>query len=151
MTDDQHELRVDRDVLTAIDDAFAHDLAPTPPQLTQFAVDALQWRLLDDELAVVTYDSRTDELVGIRGASTMRHAVRFEGLGISVAVSVLETSIVVSIEPAGTYQCRLEGPRTSLDTATDEHGQLAVSDEPLPLRLIVDAGEGRVVSPWITG
>lgn len=148
---DERDLPIDRAVVIAIRDALDRDLAPIPPQLTQFAFDAFQWRLLEDELAAVTFDSSTNELVGIRGTATMRHSMRFEGQGISAAVHVLDTSIVVSIEPAGAYRCRLEGPLVSLDTHTDEHGQLAASQSQLPLRLIVELAQGRFVSPWITG
>lgn len=137
--------------MLALKDAFDDESDSIPNDLTQFALDAFQWRLIDEELAAITFDSANEELVGIRGTATLRHSMRFEGSGIAVAVSMMESSVVVSIEPAATYQCRIEGPRVALDVETDEHGQLAVSHSQLPIRLIVDVDGGRFVTPWITG
>src|SRR5262245_55023524 len=104
--------------MLALRDAYDDESDPIPNDLTQFALDAFQWRLIDEELAAITFDSATEELVGIRGTATLRHSMRFEGSGIAVAVSMMESSVVVSIEPTSTYHCRIEGPRVALDVDT---------------------------------
>src|SRR4051794_2203008 len=135
----------------ALDDAFEIDLEPIPSELSRFAVEAFQWRLLEEELASITFDSATDDLVGIRGTGTLRHAMRFEGNGIAVSINVTETTVVASIEPAAVYACQIEGPQTNLSVRSDERGQFAVSNRQLPIRVVVQIpGGGRFVTPWIT-
>ena len=148
---EQEDLWMDGEVAAALDEAFEDELDPIPSQLTQFALEAFQWRLVDDELAAITFDSAVDELVGVRGTATLRHSMRFEGGGIAVSMSVTDASFVAAIEPAAEYLCHVEGPQTNLDVRSDENGQLAVSQTQLPLRLIVELPTGRVVTPWITG
>ncbi len=148
---EQEDLQMDAEVAAALNDVFDDELEPIPSHLTQFALEAFQWRLVDDELAAITFDSLTDELVGVRGTATLRHSMRFEGSGIAVSMSVTDTSFVAAIEPPAEYLCRVEGPQTSLDVRTDENGQLAVSHTQLPLRLIVELPTGRLVTPWVTG
>jgi hypothetical protein len=143
---------MEREVAMALHDAFEADLDPIPAALSQFAFDALQWRLIDEELAAITFDSSTDELVGIRGTATLRHAMRFEGGGIAVSVSVTDSAFVASIEPPAVYSCRIEGPQTHVDVRSDEHGQFAIGHSQLPVRLVIELeGGGLFVSPWITG
>jgi len=142
---------MEREVAMALNEAFDLDLEPIPAELSRFAVEAFQWRLLEEELAAITFDSATDELVGIRGTGTLRHAMRFEGNGIAVSINVTDTTVVASIEPAAVYSCHIEGPQTDIAVVSDERGQFAVSNGQLPLRLVVEIpGGGRFVTPWIT-
>lgn len=140
--------RLNDALVSAVNDAFATD--PIPTELTQFAFDAFSWRVVDDELAAITFDSATTELVGIRGTSTLRHTVQFEGRGISVSVVMSDSSLVASIDPAGVYRCLIEGPHGAAEAVTDEDGEFVIDRPRLPLRVVVDTEVGRLVSPWIT-
>jgi hypothetical protein len=142
---------MEREVAMALEDAFEAELGPIPRELSQFAFDALQWRLLDEELAAITFDSATDELVGIRGTATLRHALRFEGRGIAVSISVTDEGVVGSIEPPASYSLRIEGPQRRISVRTDDRGQFATSQSQLPLRVVVEVDGGNFVSPWVTG
>jgi hypothetical protein len=139
----------DDPIIAAIADAF--DTGPVPDDLSRFAINALTWRVVDDELAALTFDSATDELIGIRGTSTQRRSVTFDGRGVVVSVTISDASLVGSIEPPATYRCIVEGPRASAHVTTDDDGQLVMADCALPLRLVVETTAGRLVSPWITG
>ncbi len=141
--------RLNDALVSAVNDAFETD--PIPRDLTQFALDAFAWRVIDEELAAITYDSATTELVGIRGTASQRHSFRFEGRGVAVSVSLSGISVVVSVEPAGRYSCRIESPSSVTDTVSDDEGQFVVDHRPLPVRVVVETPAGRLVSPWIIG
>ncbi len=149
ITVDEPELAIDTALVDALNDAF--DADSIPPELSAFALDAIKWRVLDDELAALTFDSSTSELVGIRGVATQRVSLRFEGRGISVSVSLSDASIVASIEPPQVYDCLIEGPHVVIVANSDENGEIAVDECPLPLRLVVETPLGRLISPWMTG
>ncbi len=136
-------------LVEAINDAFDQD--GVPPELTQFALAAISWRVVDDELAALTYDSATSDLVGVRGTSTQRHSLRFEGRGISVSVTLTGSSLLASVEPHAIYDYVVEGPGVSIAGMSDDVGQIEVDQCALPVRIIVNAPAGRLVSPWITG
>lgn len=135
-------------LVAALNDAF--ETEPIPAALTRFAFDAFSWRLVDDELAEITFDSASTDLVGIRGTSTQRHTMQFEGAGLSVSVMLSDTSLVASIEPAGVHRCSIESPHGVTETSTDDDGEVVIDLPRLPLRIAIDTGVGRLVSPWIT-
>ncbi len=137
-------------MLAAIADAFDVDLAPLPAHLQRFATEAFQWRSIDDELALVTFDGAVDELVGARGSGTAL-AVRFEARGIAVEVARTGSSMVIAIEPDGVYRCTVDGPDVAIEAETDTDGALVTGPVPLPLRVTIHTDHGRVVGPWITG
>lgn len=139
---------LDAAVVAAVNDAFATDQIPS--ELTRFAFDAFSWRVIDDELAAVTFDSATTELVGIRGTSTQRHTVQLEGRGIVISVVLSDSSLVASLDPAGIHRCLVEGPHGATEAFTDQDGEVVFDRPRLPLRLIVETNAGRLVSPWIT-
>ncbi|MEO6125917.1 MAG: hypothetical protein ABIR32_19630 [Ilumatobacteraceae bacterium] len=140
--------RVNAALVSAVNDAF--DTDPISAELTQFAFDAFSWRVIDDELAAITFDSATTDLVGIRGTSTQRHTVQFEGRGVSISVVLSDSSLVTSIDPAGIHRCLVEGPHGATESFTDEDGEFVIDRPRLPLRVVVETDAGRVVSPWIT-
>lgn len=138
-------------VLRAVDDAFETDLPPIPAALTRFAEETIEWRHLDDELAAVVFDSSMDRLAGVRGAATERKTLRFKGSGLVVSFSLVDESVIASIEPPARYDCWIEGPDVSTHVMTDDSGQLASDRCPLPVRLAVQLDHTRFVSPWIIG
>jgi len=140
--------RINDELVSALNDAY--DTDPIPAELSQFAFDAFAWRLVDDELATITFDSATTELVGIRGTSTQRHSVQFEGRGVSVSLVMSDTSLVASVDPAGVHRCLIEGPQVATEVFTDDDGEFVIDRPHLPLRLVVETTASRLVSPWIT-
>lgn len=141
----------DADIVIILRDAFETDLEPIPHELSHFAIDAFAWRLIDDELATITFDSDSSELVGVRGTASQRRSVTFQGRGLTVSVSLSDTSVVASIEPPASYLVRVQGYEAEVELRSDDSGQVAVADYPVPLRLVIESGGGRLVSPWIIG
>ncbi len=139
----------DDDMVIRLRDAYEADLGDVPADLSRFAIDALQWRVVDDELAVITFDSSANELAGVRGSAGQRRSITFNGRGLTISVSMSAASVVASIDPPGSYAVSIEGYETDIELRSDDSGQVAVSDYPVPLRFVVDAGNGRLVSPWL--
>ena len=46
----------DADIVIILREAFETDLEPIPHELSHFAIDAFAWRLIDDELATITFE-----------------------------------------------------------------------------------------------
>jgi hypothetical protein len=149
MTDDFGSA-AERRTMRSISDLYDAESGPVPAALTQFALDAFRWRDLDAQLASITFDSATDQLVGVRGTAE-RHLVRYSGAGLTVSLSLADASLTVMIEPAGEYHCRIEGPDVAVSMDSDEAGQLSLDDCPLPLRLVVENDPRRLMTPWLIG
>lgn len=150
MSDDTFFEDLDDALVLALADAF--EAEPIPAELTEFAMRALSWRVVDDELATLTFDSATGELIGIRGTTTQRQSLTFEGRGLSVSVTVSEASLVAAIDPPAVHVVSIESPSgPAIEIATGPDGELVVETPTLPVRLVVQGRDGRLVSPWITG
>ncbi|MDJ0771711.1 MAG: hypothetical protein QNJ12_23190 [Ilumatobacter sp.] len=142
------------ELLDLIDDAF--DPGPVPPTLTSVARDAFAWRRADAELATILFDSRTDELVGVRGTATDRTSMRFGTDDGVVRLHLTAATLIVMLDPPRSVVCRIatddgEGRRSTTEHRTDELGELAIDAPELPLRLEVELPSGTVVTPWVTG
>jgi hypothetical protein len=150
VTDELADMAHD-DVLVRIADAFEHGLDPIPERLTAAANAAFTWRLADEELAELLFDSMSDELVGVRGSSSGRRSFRYASGEFVIRVHLAEVSLVVMVEPPLSVACRVVTEQGVAAHRTDELGELVVDAPELPMRLEVDLPSGKVVTPWITG
>jgi YD repeat-containing protein len=138
--------------LRLVDAAFADDrLDPIPERLVSAAHQAFSWRLVDAELAELLFDSASDELVGVRGASTERRSFRYGSAGAVIRIHLTDASMIVMVEPPLSVGCRVDTEQGSHEYRTDDLGELVIDAPQLPVRLEVALPSGKVVTPWITG
>ncbi len=153
MTDaefDDRDLGEFEPVLHVLADAFDHDLEPVPARLTDAAQAAFGWRIVDDQLAELLFDSTTDLLTGVRGGGTDRRSIRYGSGDAQIRVHLTDATLIVTVEPAASLTVRIVTESGVAGVATDEHGELVVDAPELPFRLEIDAPGGRVVTPWTT-
>lgn len=134
------------DQLTAELRAVAKQVDPVPETVTAAARAAFGWRLVDAELAELTYDSWVDDraLVGVRGSGGPRQ-LTFEASGLTVEVEMGDGAaprLVGQFVPAraGVVEVRHQGG--VLTVAVDDLGRFAAHGIPsgsLSLRCTADA------------
>lgn len=147
----EHEL----DQLTERLRVVGNRVDPVPAAVAVAARAAFGWRLIDAELAELTYDSVVDDaaLVGVRGRGGPRQ-LTFEAPGLTVEVEVGDDAgprLVGQLVPAhpGTVEVRHEGG--SLTVAVDDLGRFATDRLPagrLSLRCTADAA-APVETEWV--
>ncbi len=138
-------------MLEAVSAAYDEVLPPIPDGLLDVARDAFQWRLVDDRLAELLFDSATDELVGSRGRSSERRSFRYAAGDTVIRVHLTEDTLVIMIEPPAAVEITIATQSGSSVFAADEYGELVVDAPERPFRLEVGLGSGRFVTPWISG
>jgi hypothetical protein len=138
-------------LLAMIGDAFEHGLDPIPDHLAVAARDAFTWRLADAQLAELLFDSASDALTGVRGATRNRRSFRFGAGDAVIRVHLTQASMIMMIEPPLSVECRVVTEESSEAHRTDELGELVLDAPELPLRIEIDLPGGTVVTPWITG
>lgn len=138
-------------LLDRIDDAFERDLGDPPERLLVAARQAFSWRVVDNELAELLFDSANEELVGVRGTSTDRRSFRFSAHDVVIRVHLTPSSLVTMVEPPMSVTCRVVTETGTTTHHTDDMGELAVDAPDLPVRVEVEAPAGTIVSPWIIG
>lgn len=141
----------DQSMLARIAAAFDRDLPPIPPHLSAAARDAIHWRRADAVLAELTFDSATDELVGVRGTGTERRSFRYAAGEAVIRIHLTDATMVVIVEPPLEVVCRVAtSGGKPVEHRTDDDGELVIDAPDLPVRVEVDLPDGTVVTPWIT-
>jgi len=138
-------------LLQRLDDAFEHGIAPIPARLSDAARAAFGWRVADERLAALLFDSTDSELVGVRGTASDRRSFRYGSGEFVIRVHLTPLTIVVMIEPPLSVACRLVTEEGSTGHRTDDLGEVVADAPDLPLRIEVDLPSGTAVTPWITG
>jgi hypothetical protein len=152
---DEHLLHVLRAAARAID--------PVPPEAVAAAISSFTWRTIDAELALLSFDSATQEdaLAGVRGDGP--RLLSFEADGVVVDLEVTVTGAGPDAACALTGQAspapqslelrRFEG---NVPVELDHLGRFTVRSVPLgPLSIrcvltATDGGLGRVVTTdWV--
>lgn len=142
---------IDDASLARIAAAFDRDLPPIPTDLSAAARAAFQWRRADAILAELTFDSATDELVGVRGGGNERRSFRFTTGDSVIRVHLSAATMIVMIEPPLSVACRVvSGDGEPVEHHTDDYGELAIDAPEFPIRVEIDLPDGPVVTPWIT-
>jgi hypothetical protein len=138
-------------VVDRLHDAFDNHVDAVPERLRSTAQAAFGWRLVDQQLAELLFDSADEELVGIRGTSTDRRSFRYGAGDHVIRIHLAADSLVVMVEPPVAVACRLTTEEGTEEHRTDELGELVLDAPGLPLRLELDLPGGGFVTPWITG
>ena len=127
---------------------------PVPDDVLAAAKASFTWRTIDAELATLTFDSATDELVGVRGEGSDRH-VTFAAPDLEVEVMVYGTvdrRLTGQLVPPQAAVVELLSDQGVERTEADEHGAFAFDAVPpgaVSLRLIVADGERTVTTEWL--
>jgi hypothetical protein len=134
---------------------LAEALRP-PPEVPAAWLDAAKaawgWRLVDEELAALTYDSTLDS-AGVRGASTATRSLLFEGPGVDVSVEVDAGTLrgqLVPVRPA-TVTVESADRATVVTTQDLGHGGFSATglgDGPVRLRIVEEGQPGVVLTSW---
>lgn len=142
----------DHGVIRAVSEAFDAELPPIPNSAHLSALRAFGWRMVtESQLLELLTDTADDDLVGVRGSSTLR-ALTFTGAGTTVRVTIDRRILGVAVTPATSLECHLEhhaGESTVFRTSSDGNGTVPVDQLPVRLRLTTPTGE--LVTPWIIG
>lgn len=125
-----------------------------PARFVEIGKAAFAWRTMDEELAVLSYDSATlpaDAMAGTRADPAELRAMTFVSADLTVEVEVADDALLGQLVPpqAGEVVVRTQGGDATT-VEVDELGWFAV--RPLPagmFRLHVRTGSGAtVVTAW---
>jgi hypothetical protein len=141
------------------DDSLLEELAEAlrpPPEVPAAWLDAAKaawtWRLVDEELAALTYDSTLDA-AAVRGADTATRTLQFEGPGVHVSVELDGDTLRGQLVPVRSASVTVErADRTTPVTIQDlGHGAFTATglgDGPLRLRIVDDGQQQPVLTSW---
>lgn len=120
---------------------------PVPTRLVESAKAAYTWRTVDEELALLQFDSLADTEVRVRSAGGVQ--LSFAADRAAVEVDIGDGGLVGQVVPAPDDLHILLRSGDRVEVQVDEHGQFAV-DRPStsPIRLEATYGDGRVVTEW---
>ena len=146
----------DDELLAALGRALAAQEA-VPEAVLEAAKGAYAWRTIDAELAALTFDSVTDELVGVRGGSGPR-ALTFEHDDVVVEVEVVEhgarRTLVghVAPGPLESIEVQQAGQAEPRRQDADALGRFQVPDLVAgPFRLLCRfAGRPAMLTEWVS-
>ena len=126
---------------------------PVPERVLEGARAAWTWRTIDEELAMLVFDSAA-ELTGVRSEDTARQ-LTFRAPGMEIEVMVTDEAarrIVGQLVPPGAFTITLHAGDTELTMATDRLGRFSFDPvAPGPVRLVVADPDGTVVvtTEWV--
>lgn len=122
---------------------------PVPTRLVEAARAAYTWRTVDEELALLQFDSMADTDVRVR--STVGVHLSFAADRAAVEVDIGDGGLVGQVAPAPDELRIVLRSGDRVEVPVDEHGQFAV-DRPAssPIRLEALYGDRRVVTEWFT-
>jgi hypothetical protein len=122
---------------------------PTPTMIAAGRA-AFSWGSIDAELAALTHDSLTDELVGVRGAAAPPRTLVFQGAELSVELEHTGSCLAGQLVPPASGEVTLWGPEAELAAVTaDELGCFEVERPPSGLvRLSCRTSSGTLLTDW---
>ena len=126
---------------------------PVPDRVLDGARAAWTWRTIDEELAMLVFDSAA-ELTGVRSEDTARQ-LTFRAPGMEIEVMVVDEAsrrIVGQLVPGGAFDVTLHAGDGAHVTATDHLGRFSFDGvAPGPVRLVVagDDGNPAVTTQWV--
>jgi hypothetical protein len=150
MMDDRQLLALLRGVLPTDGDPTVHVV---PPNVHDAALAAWTWRIVDEELAELAYDSAAaSEPAGVRGNATRPRQLTFESGDTTLEVELSGRELLGQVLPGRRVRVRLstpDGPGPELDS--DDRGRFRVAEVPSGVfRLSYDAHDGpRRSTGWI--
>ena len=126
---------------------------PAPTDVAEFARAVYSWRLIDAELAELTFDSVTDETAGVRSTMAAR-MISFEAgrWTIDIEYNEITGRLLGQVEPPGRVMVELHYAGGAIGIDTDELGRFDFDDIlPGPISLVIRApGDIEVIkTEWI--
>lgn len=127
---------------------------PVPAHAMQAAYETMRAEDFDAELARLVFDSATDQLVGVRGASDAARQVTFRAPGVEIEIMVMaegERRLVGQLVPPQTATVELRAGGEVRETGTDNLGRFNFGNVPtgdIQLAVTTEDG-GRVVTEWM--
>lgn len=126
---------------------------PAPSDVAEFAKAVFSWRMIDAELAGLTFDSVTDETAGVRSTMAAR-MISFEAGRWSIDIEYNEATgrLLGQVTPAGRVTVELHFAGGAIGIYTDELGRFDFDDIlPGPISLVIrTAGDLEVIkTEWI--
>lgn len=123
-----------------------------PSHVVEYARAVYRWRDIDLELATLTSDSTSDELIGVRGGGAIRFSFTDASGGtVELTYDPEESSLAGRIDPPGTGAGEL---MTAGDTVTTDiaDGSFVFTSVPRgPVSIIVRLEDGRSFkTEWLT-
>lgn len=120
---------------------------PVPSRLVESAKAAFSWRTVDEELALLQFDSVAEAELAVRSTQAVR--LSFATDQEAVEVEIDDQGLVGQIVPAPDQLRILLRSGERIDVPLDEAGQFAVDRPPgSPVRLEATFGELVVVTEW---
>jgi hypothetical protein len=154
-TDDRELLAAlsdDEKLLAALRDAIRARQA-VPVWFVETGKNAYAWHNIDAELAQLTYDSRSDELVAAvtRSETASIRALTFTSAQLSIELEVTDDSLLGQIIPPGAGTVEIDTTAGTITTTVDEIGFFAVDPKPdSSFRLRCRTPDGAdVMTRWI--
>ena len=126
---------------------------PVPERVLEGARAAWTWRTIDEELAMLVFDSAA-ELTGVRSEDTARQ-LTFRAPGMEIEVMVTDQAtrrIVGQLVPPGAFSITLLVGSAEWTQTTDRLGRFTFDDvAPGPVRMVVadSAGTPIVTTEWV--
>jgi hypothetical protein len=126
---------------------------PVPDHVLDAARGSYAWFGVDDELATLTFDSSSGELVGARSSATSDRLLTFTSPGVEIELSVTgngERRLIGQFVPPAEASIVLETTDTIRETTADHLGRFGFADVAGGLlRLTIESGATRVKTEWI--
>lgn len=121
-----------------------------PAEWRQAARAAYTWRSVDQELLELTYDSRLDAEVAVRGDGGGR-TLEFAGGGLTLEVELTGGRVLGQLGDPAAGEVTLEwADGRSLTADADGSGFFSVDGvDPGPVRFAVRSGDARLVTEWV--
>ena len=122
-----------------------------PAEWREAARAAYTWRNVDEELLALTYDSRLEAGVAVRGGDDA-WTLEFSGGGLTLEVELTGRRMMGRLTTPVDGEVVLErSDGVTRSITTDESGFFAVEEEgPGLVRFAVRTGENRLVSEWVS-
>jgi hypothetical protein len=131
---------------------------PVPPEVLFAAKEAFTWRSIDEELAMLTFDSLVDAVAGVRGSGP--RAVTFEAGEVVIEIEVGEQgtsrSLTGQVVAEDLSEVELHVPTTArpIPVEVDRSGRFRTGAVPAgPIRLrcrLGDEGRRRILTTeWV--
>lgn len=124
-----------------------------PSDVAEFAKAVFGWRLIDAELAELSFDSSTDETAAVRSMMAAR-MITFEAGRWSIDIEYNETTerLLGQVDPAGRVTVELHYAGGAMESESDELGRFDFDDVlPGPISLVIrTSGDIEVIkTEWI--
>jgi hypothetical protein len=125
-----------------------------PARFVEAGKNAFAWHNIDAELAQLTYDSHSDELMAAvtRSETASIRALTFRSVQLSIELEVTEDNLLGQIIPAVAGTLEIHTTAGTMTTTVDELGFFAVEPRPhSSFRLRCRTPDGAdVMTGWIT-